>query len=141
MKKKTILTLALAFCLVLALGVGNANAGPSQYYFDEYNNVNVEVSQLGMFFGSQWAILVKVDLSGVPPEPTFGFSFYDTTTNELCLHLLGEGSWVSHSWEGTWAGSGSDFVLSTSYLFMEIHPLWTTPPALTSDSSADPTEQ
>ena len=142
MNKKTILTLALAFCLVLAF-VGNANAGPSEYYFDVWNNVIVEVSQLGTFFGNQWAIVVKLDLSGSPPDFAYGFSFYERTYGDLSIHLVRNAAWYSHTYEGVWAGSGSDFIMTTSQLYSSIDPLTTTtsPPALTSDSSADPTEQ
>jgi len=139
-KKNTILTLALAFCLVLAFA-GNANAGPAQYYFDVWNNAIVEVSQLGDFFGNQWAIVGKFDLSGTPPDIALGFSFYNTTNGDLCIHLVRNTAWLSHTYEGVWAGSGSDFVFSTSALYHDIHPVYTSPPSITSDSSADPAEQ
>ena len=140
-KKNTILTLALAFCLVLALNVGNANAGPAQYYFDTFNNVMAEVTQLGTFGPSQWAILVKVDLSGTPSDVGIGFSLYHPQYGDLHLHICKDPGWLSHSYEGVWAGSGSEFVLSTSALYHQVHPLTTTPTATASDSSADPAEQ
>jgi len=141
-KKKTILTLTLAFCLVLALGVGSANAGPVKYYFDTFDNVYVEVTQLGMFNGNQWAVLAKVDLKGSPPDIGLGFSFYHQTYGDLSLHIVRDAAWYSHSWEGVWAGSGSEFVLAVSgNLYHQVHPLTTTPPAITSDSSADPSAQ
>jgi hypothetical protein len=141
-KKKIILTLALAFCLVLALGAGNANAGPAQYYFDTFNNVMAEVTQLGMFGPSEWAILVKVDLSGSPPDVGIGFSLYHPQYGDLHLHICKDPGWLSHSYEGVWAGSGSDFVLSTSALYRQVHPLTTMPPTATAlSSSADPAAQ
>jgi hypothetical protein len=139
-KKNTILTLAIAFCLVLVFA-GNANAGPSEYYFDEFNNVNIEVVQLGAFNGNEWAVVAKVDLSGVPPEIGLGFSFYSRQYSDLCLHIVRDAGWLSHSWEGVWVGSGTEFVLSTSQLYMAIHPLWTTPPAVAITNDADPTSQ
>ncbi len=140
-KKKTILTLALAFFSVLALGVGSANAGPSKYYFDIYNNVYVEVSQLGTFGEVQWAILAMVDLAGSPPDIGLGFSFYHPNYGDLLLSITRNAGWFSHSRVGVWSGSGGDFAHAVSTLFIDVSPLTTTPPAITSDSSADPSAQ
>ena len=139
-KKNTILISALAFCLVLAF-IGNANAGPEPYYFDVWNNVIVEVAPLGVIFENEWAIVAKADLSGSPPDLALGFSFYHTTNGDLCIHLVRNNAWLSHTYEGVWAGSGSDFVFTTSQLYSEVVPLTTSPPAITPDSSADPAEQ
>ena len=140
-KKKTILTLAFTFILVLALGVGSAKAGPSQYYFDIYNNAYIEVSQLGTFGEVQWAIVGMIDLSGSPPDIGLGFSFYHPTHHDLMLSITRNAGWFSHSRVGVWAGSGSDFAHAVSSLFIDVSPLTTRPPAITSDSSADPSEQ
>jgi len=139
-KKKTILTSALAFCLVLAF-IGNATAGPSQFYFDIYNNAYVEVSQLGNFAGNQWALIGLVDLSGSPPEIGLGVSFYNPTYGDLCLSIARDAGWFAHSRVGVWYGSGSDFAHAVSSLFTGVSPLTTTLTAITSDSSADPSEQ
>jgi len=138
-KKNTILTLGLVFCLVLALGVGNANAGPSQYYFDDYDCAYVEVAPLGTFLETTWTILVKVPLYG--GDVSLGMSFWHRTSGALCIHVDHYGMWYSHSYEGVWAGSGSDFIFTTSQLYSSVNPLTTSPPSITSDSSADPAAQ
>ena len=116
-KKNTILTLALAFCLVLALNVGNANAGPSPYYFDDYNCAYLELGSFGMIGQNEWGILAKVS-----------------------LYVGRDGHWFSHSYQGVWAGSGTTFALAISTTVTELRQLYTTPPAI-SAAGSDSTKQ
>lgn len=131
--------MALAFCLVLVFA-GNANAGPSPYYFDVYNNAYVEVASLGSIFGSEWQVLAMVDLSGSPPDVGLGFSLYNRGRQELGLHICATGAWLSNSREGTWLGSGSEFAHAVSSGHHSISPLYTAPMSAVS-SGDDPSEQ
>ena len=114
-----------------------ADGGLPEFLFDDFNNAHVDVVPLGDFFGSNWAINVVVDLSGVPPDPGIGFSVYNPTHGDFSIHNTQGSGWLSFSWQGVWAGNGSDFVLSTSALYMDIHPLWTSPPTRLPDGSDD----
>jgi len=110
--------------------VGTTGPSPDEMpevLFDAFNNIYVVAADLGMFGADQWAILVKADLAGSPPDIGLGFSFYHPDHHDLALHIVRDDAWLSHSWEGVWAGSGSDFVLTTSSLYMSTQALWTTP--------------
>lgn len=137
-KKNTILTLALAFCLVLALNVGNANAGPSPYYFDDYNCAYLELGSFGMIGQNEWGILAKVSLYG---GSDVGIGMYNYNPDgTLGIHVGRDGSWLSHSYQGVWAGSGTTFALAISTTVTELRQLYTTPPAI-SAAGSDSTKQ
>ncbi len=104
------------------------------YYYDNYDNIYIEVNQLGTILQTEWAIVVKVDLAGAPPDIGIGFSFWNPIFGDLAIHVNGDDAWYSHTEEGVWNGSGSSFVLSVSTLHNEINTLTTSPQA---DASGD----
>jgi len=136
LKKSILLAITLTIGLVFILQIGDAKAGPSEFYFDQWNDAYVEVVDMGVFGAAQWAILAKVDLDN-PVNIGLGFSFYHTGYGDLALHIMRDEAWYSHTWEGVWGGSGSDFVLSVSWGYMDIHQLWTTPPSLDANAATE----
>ena len=125
-KKNIVLAVVFAACLIFAF-VDSANAGPLGYYFDEYNCVYVEVVPLGTIGSSSWTILVKVPMSG--GGTSLGMSFYNPSTGALCIHVDNNEYWNSHSYEGTWTASPSEFVLAIHTLVTETRYLYNLPPA------------
>ena len=133
------MSIALTFCLVFVLHLGSAKAGPSQYYFDSWGSAYIEVADLGEFATAQWQVLALIKLSELPDPKNvgLGFSFYHPKHGDLCLHIVRDETYWSHSWEGVWEGSGSKFVLSTSGGYMDYHQLWTTPPKAGAYTASD----
>lgn len=132
------LAMSLAFAMVFStLVAGSAMAGPSQYYFDEFGYVFLELSQLTTLMGSDMYILVKIDPSS-PDDIGVGFSYYNTEWDELCLKIFSSDYWYSHSLECTWVGNGTVAATANSNGIPSTTTLYTQPPTTVS-SSVDPT--
>ncbi len=139
MRAKNIgLSIILTIFLLFSLNVSMARSGPSQYYFDQWNDVYIEYADLGLYFGSEWWLIVKVDMDGVS-DPGVGFSLYNLGSGALGLNILRSDDWYSHSWQGSWVGSPTSFVLSVSWLYMDIHQLTTSPQRISKVPDDNPT--
>jgi hypothetical protein len=127
----------------VTVGAEEPEAVPGVLY-DNYENAMIMVSEVGMFMGNQWLVVGKVDLNSTPPDVGWGFAFYHPTNHDLCIHIDRDNAWYSHSFEGVWGTSGSEFVLSVSSLYNEITQLWTSPPsepAATAAIAGDPSSR